>query len=236
MNNHQSEIDPKPEPAGLRDDESKPPEAVPDPFDGAAVIRHRDAALRRNFLMAAAAVGVGSSFVAGTRGEQRAAAQQSTTDLDILNYALTLEYLESEFYANGISQGALSGRDLELVTPIGDHEKAHVDAVTQTIKDLGGTPVQKPEFMFPDGTFTDRTKFLTTASAFEELGVTAYHGQVAKIADGDILAAAASIAGVESRHAAVVAHLLGGNPFPSPMEKSMTMQQVLDTAGKFIKK
>lgn len=207
---------------------------APDPFHGHQVINFRDDHLRRNFLRAAAVIGVGSSMAAVTRQDRRASAEPAASDLEILNYALTLEHLEAEFYAQGIEGGVLSGRELELVEPIGEHEKEHVTALTQTIKDLGGTPIEKPEFVFPDGTFTDKMTFLTTASAFEELGVTAYHGQVAKVKDGDLLAAAASIAGVESRHAAVVADLLGEDPFPNAFEKSMTREQVLEAADKFI--
>ena len=204
-------------------------------FDGKPVIRFRDEHARRNFIKTAAIIGAGSTLVAATRLDPSAFADDKTDDLKILNYALTLEYLEAEFYTKGVSGGALKGRDLELVTPIRDHEKAHVSAVTQTIKDLGGKPVSKPDFVFPKGTFTDKKKFLTTASAFEELGVTAYHGQVPLVKEPAILAAAASIAGVESRHAAIVADLLGGNPFPSSFEMHMTMKQVLKAAGPFIK-
>jgi len=204
-------------------------------FDGKPVIKFRDDHARRNFIKTAAIIGAGSTLVAATRSDPKAFADASTNDLEILNYALTLEYLEAEFYTKGISGGVLKGRDLELVTPIRDHEKSHVAAVTQTIKDLGGKPVSKPEFVFPGGTFDNKKKFLTTASAFEELGVTAYHGQVPRIDDGDILAVAAAIAGVESRHAAIVADLLGTNPFPSPFEKTMSMAQVLKAAKPFIK-
>ena len=204
-------------------------------FDGQPVINFRDDRARRNFIKAAAIIGAGSTLAAVTHADQIAKADVSTTDLEILNYALTLEYLEAEFYTNGLKGNALSGRDRELIEPIRDHEQEHVKAVRQTIRDLGGRAVSKPEFSFPDGTFTDKKKFLETASAFEELGVTAYHGQVPRIKDGDILAAAASIAGVESRHAAVVAHLLGGDPFPAPFEKSMSMKQVLAAADDFIK-
>lgn len=211
------------------------PAGNPALFDGQPVINFRDENLRRNFIRAAAVIGVGSTLAAATRLDRVATAKPSANDLEILNYALTLEYLEAEFYAKGIEGGVLKGRDLELVEPIGEHEREHVAVVKQTIKDLGGRAVSKPEFTFPKGTFTDKKKFLTTASAFEELGVTAYHGQVAKIKDGDLLAAAASIAGVESRHAAIVADLLGENPFPAAFEKTMTMKQVLGAASSFIK-
>lgn len=205
-------------------------------FDGKPVIQFRDESARRNFLKTAAIIGVGTSLAAASSSDPKAFADASAHDLEILNYALTLEYLEAEFYTKGLEGDVLSGRDRELVEPIREHEKEHVEAVTKTITSMGGKPASKPKFQFPDGTFTSKKKFLTTASAFEELGVTAYHGQVPRIQDPDILKAAASIAGVESRHAAIVADLLGGNPFPSPFEKHMSMSQVLKAASKFIKK
>ena len=208
--------------------------AAPVVFGGQPVINFRDENSRRRFLKTAAVIGAGSTLVAATLRDSMALADASTNDVKILNFALTLEYLESEFYTKGLEGDALDGRDLELVEPIRDHEKSHVEGLTQTIKDLGGTPAEKPSFVFPDGTFDDKDTFLKTASAFEELGVTAYHGQVPLIEDGDILAAAASIAGVESRHAAVIADLLGENPFPAAFEKSMTMDEVLAAAGDFI--
>lgn len=194
----------------------------------------REESSRRNFIKGAALVGVGGAFVAYTAGDPRAFAQESASDLEILNYALTLEYLEAEFYTQGIAGNLLTGRDLELVTPIREHEVAHVTALTQTVESLGGTPAEMPMFMFPEGTFTDRDMFLTAASMFEELGVTAYHGQVPLIQSAEILGAAASIAGVESRHAAVIADLLGGDPFPAPFEANKPMDEVLAAAGQFI--
>jgi rubrerythrin len=204
-------------------------------FDGQPVIRFRDESARRNFIKVAALVGAGSTLVAATRHDKRAFADASANDLEILNYALTLEYLEAEFYTQGLKGDILKGRDLELVSPIRDHEQEHVTVVTQTVKDLGGKPAAKPEFTFPDGTFTSKAKFLATASAFEELGVTAYHGQVPRIDDPEILKSAAAIAGVESRHAAIVADLMGGNPFPAAFENKKSMAQVLKVAGPFIK-
>ena len=114
-------------------------------FDGKPVLQFSTETNRRSFLKYAGLVGVGASFVAGGILNAPYAAANAPAvakgDLDILNYALTLEYLESDFYAMGLSKGFLSGRDLELVTPIGDHEKEHVTVVTSTIKSLGGTPV-----------------------------------------------------------------------------------------------
>jgi hypothetical protein len=135
----------------------------------------------------------------------------------------------------GLQKDLLNGRDLELVTPISDHEAAHVTAVTDTIKSLGGKPVAEPKLTFPASTFKSRAKFLGTAAVFEELGVKAYHGQVPLIESVDILAAAASIAGVESRHAAIIADLTGGNPFPQPIEGNLPMKAVLKAAMPYIK-
>ena len=209
----------------------------PDPFGGKPVLQFRTNHDRRSFLKYAGLVGVGAAFVSGgllaAPGIASAATAQGVRatgtagDIDILNYALTLEYLESDFYATGLAKGFLSGRELELVTPIGDHEKAHVTAVASTVKALGGTPVTKPKITYPAGTFDSKANFLKTASAFEEVGVTAYHGQVPLISSPDVLAAGASIAGVESRHAAVVAYLIGGDSFPNHIEKHASMTEVL---------
>ncbi len=204
-------------------------------FNGEAVMSFDNDHDRRNFLKWAGIVGVGSSLAVAGFSRGSVSAQAGGGDLDILNYALTLEYLEADFYNQGVDGGVLSGRELALVTPIRDHEDAHVAALTSTISDLGGTPVKSPKFKYPEGTFTDKAAFLETASVFEELGVTAYHGQVTLIKNVDILAAAAAIAGVESRHAAILADLTGGDPFPAPVEETATMKQVLEAATPFIK-
>ena len=204
-------------------------------FNGEAVMSFENEQDRRNFLKWAGIVGVGSSLaVAGFSGNS-AEAQAEDSDLEILNYALTLEYLEADFYNQGVDGGVLNGRELALVKPIRDHEDAHVAALTSTINDLGGTPVKSPKFKYPKGTFTDKATFLETASVFEELGVKAYHGQVTLVKNVDILGAAAAIAGVESRHAAILADLTGGNPFPAPVEETATMKEVLEAATPFIK-
>ncbi len=189
---------------------------------------------RRRFLRAAAVVGVGSTLAVNLRRDPVALAQAAPGDLEILNYALTLEYLEADFYRQGIEGGILSGRELELVEPIGEHEAAHVTALTDTVSALGGEPAALPTFTFPEGTFTDRATFLETASTFEELGVTAYHGQITVVESPEVLGAAAAIAGVESRHAAIIATLIGGQPFPAPVEATATMDEVLAAAMPFI--
>ncbi len=215
-------------------------------FQGKPVIQFDRETDRRSFLRWAGLVGVGAGFVVGggiglagpalaqTTTPAASGAASSTGDLGILNYALTLEYLEAEFYKQGIAAGKLSGRELDLVTPIESHEQAHVQAITATVTKLGGTPVAMPKITFPDGTFATRDSFLKTASTFEETGVGAYHGQVPLIQSVDVLGAAASIAGVESRHAAVIATLIGGKPVPNPFEVPKAMSDVLAAVKPFI--
>ena len=70
-------------------------------------------------------------------------------DLEIVNYALTLEYLEADFYAKVIDSGLFKGAQLDLIKVIGEHEQQHVDALTATVDQLGGTPAAKPETKFP---------------------------------------------------------------------------------------
>lgn len=221
-------------------------------FDGEPVIEFRTEKDRRQFLKYAGMIGVGGTLaLVGTAcaedeatppvgneateepSEEEASVPQG--DLDILNYALTLEFLEANFYKQGVDSGILSGRELALVEPIAEHEAAHVAALTSTIKDLGGEPVAEPNFKYPPPTFKDKAAFLKTASVFEELGVAAYHGQVTEVQTPDILGAAAAIAGVESRHAAVLAKVIGGNPFPAPVEQTKSMDEVLEAATPFIK-
>ena len=233
-------------------------------FDGEPVIEFARESDRRGFLKYAKIVGVGGALamagvacasddddapVAGASpssgGDDEETPEGEDTpeegpkvpqgDLEILNYALTLEYLEANFYAEGVKSKVTSGREAEIVKVIADHEAAHVGALTSTITDLGGEPVAEPKFKYPKGTFDDKAKFLATASVFEELGVKAYHGQVTEIQTPEILGAAAAIAGVESRHAAVLAKLTGGKPFPSPVEGTLPMEEVLKAATPFIK-
>lgn len=214
-------------------------------FEGQPVLEFAKETDRRNFLRHAGLVGVGATlaagglgaapaFAAGKRPATQTRSQQMTGDIGILNFALTLEYLEADFYARGVRCGILHGREQELVEPIGDHEKQHVAAITATIKDLGGTPVAKPKFDYPFLTFRSSLFFLRQARKFEELGVHAYHGQVTLINSTDVLAAAASIAGVESRHAAILDKLTWHDPFPRPIEKPESKQEVLRQVKPYI--
>ncbi len=170
---------------------------------------------RRSFLrLSAAAVVAGA--LANTRravGTARAA-HEGLTDVDILNYALTLEHLESRAYKDVNSIGLLSGRAREYFIDFGDQEAAHVVALTGTINKLGGTPVRAQErYNWP--AFQNEQEVLDYFYMLEELGAAAYLGQATAIADPDLLTAAVSIHNVEGQHAAVLADLVGKEPSPA---------------------
>ena len=155
------------------------------------------------------------------------------SDIDVLNYALTLEYLEATFYQQGNAANLLSGDEKTLVEQIQKDEEMHVAAITSTVQKLGGTPADKPMVDFGDA-FSSRDKFLTTSHTFENVGVGAYLGAAGFVKDKAVLQAAASIFGVEARHAALVGNLLGLPPeggvymtaFETPIEKSKVLKDV----------
>jgi hypothetical protein len=131
--------------------------------------------------------------------------------LDVLNYALTLEYLEAEFYTMGVAAaGLIPSADRVGITAIRDHENAHVAFLRAAIQGAGGTPVSKPTFDFTAGgaysnVFSNYDTFLAVSQAFEDTGVRAYKGQAANLmSNKDVLTAALNIHSVEARHAAHV--------------------------------
>lgn len=129
--------------------------------------------------------------------------------VDVLNFALTLEYLESGFYTIGLQTSGLIplGLPHKGIRQIANHEQAHVLFLIQTITSLGGTPIPKPTFdytakgAFPT-VFSDYDVFLALAQTFEDTGVRAYKGQAPNLMSSNaVLTAALQIHSVEARHA-----------------------------------
>ena len=152
-------------------------------------------------------------------------------DLDILNYALTLEHLEAAMYRQAVASGKLSGQALDYAKTFGAEEQAHADAITATIQKLGGTPV-KPRASYNFPAFDSQDNIMAFLSKIEDTGVGAYLGQVGAIQNGDVLGAAASIYAVEALHTAAIRTMLGREANPNgAFEKGLTMDQVLAAAG-----
>ncbi len=169
---------------------------------------------RSSFLRRGGAI-VAGGLLAGAIPGRAFAAGVPKGDIAILNYALTLEYLESAFYAKANSDGALSGQYARFAKIVGQHEQAHVDALKKT---LGSKAVKRPSFDFK-GTTAKQSTFAQTAIVLEDTGVEAYQGQAGNIKTPAVLMAAISIHPVEARHAAWIRSIVGhgtGNPSPAP--------------------
>ena len=189
---------------------------------------NRHAFLVRGALAAGAVYG--SSMI--TPFVQSAFAQSDTGDLDILNFALTLEFLEADFYRRALKLN-LSSEAKSIATKFGKTEQEHVDALTATIKKLGGKPVKSPKFTFP---MTDEKSFLKLAQTLEDTGVSAYNGAGPSIKNKDVLGAAGSIVQVEARHAAVIRLLRGSVPAPNAFDPSLSTDKVLAAVKPLIRK
>ena len=160
--------------------------------------------------------------------------------IDVLNYALTLEYLEAEFYRQGNAADLTTGKAKTYLRAIQKDEEAHVVALKKTITDLGATPVSAPKVDF-GASFKSKMSYYETAYTFENLGVSAYLGAAPSLfKQKALLTAAASIFGVEARHAAILGNLAGkaaeGGVYQGAFEKPASRATVLKAASPFIVK
>lgn len=181
-----------------------------------------------------------ASSGASSGSSSSAAAGSSTTgssgmsdpsDLTIVNYALTLEYLESQFYAEVARSGLFHGKTLAVLKSFGAEEQQHVTALHKVASGLG-TPAATPMGKFP---LHNAGQVASLAGTVENLGAAAYLGQAGNIHSKEILAAALAIHTIEARHAATLNTLLKLSPTPQgAFAKPMSMAQVLAAVKPFI--
>jgi rubrerythrin len=152
-------------------------------------------------------------------------------DVDILNFALTLEYLESTFYAEAMKRAGAKGELKKLISLLASDEKQHVEALAGTIKKLGGKPVKEPKFNFE---YSDTAGFLELAKTFEDTGVSAYNGAAPMIKSKEVLGAAGSIVQVEARHAAAIRLQNKEEPAPEAFDPALKEKEVLKAVEPFI--
>lgn len=203
---------------------------------------------RRKLLINAGIAGGGLAAL-GTIGPALAQSAQGTPTsseapfagpVDVLNYALTLEHIETAFYRDGLAMIGVNGitglgfqaEVFDFLSDIAEHEQFHVETLTQVITQLGGEPVAEATYDFG---YADAAGFLQVAMALEDTGVAAYQGAAQYLIEEDeLLTAALTIHGVEARHASYLALLNAGNPFPEAVNPTLTPAEVLDIATPFI--
>jgi hypothetical protein len=189
--------------------------------------------LSRSEVLLKGALAAGAIYGATMSGAfvRKALAMSGGGDVDILNFALTLEYLESSFYEEAKTRAKLSGDLKELVDLVASDENQHVAALSSTIEKLGGKPVAEPKFDFP---YSDTAGFLELAQTFEDTGVSAYDGAAPMIRSKEVLAAAGSIVQVEARHSAAIRLQNGEEPAPEAFNPPLEEAQVLKAVKPFL--
>jgi hypothetical protein len=200
-------------------------EAVAEAMAGLEEARATRGGLLRQAGAVAGGLGIAAALVPGVAGARRGGTKKE--DVKILNFALTLEYLEAAYYAEAVARGGFSGSVLNFAQVVAAHEATHV-ATLQGV--LGSRAVARPSFDFK-GTTRKWSTFLRTAKVLEDTGVAAYQGQAPRIHQNAVLGPAAAILAVEARHAAWVRDLLYAGkevkPAPEAFSTPKSMGQVL---------
>jgi Ferritin-like domain len=181
--------------------------------------------LTRARLLEAAVVGGGAVVAGGVLigglPSIAATAPSASQDVQILNFALLIEYLQASFYAEALAKGALRGERRQFARIVGGHEQAHAALIKRT---LASKARQKPAFDFSDTT-SHQAKFDQAAIALEEIGLAAYNGQATNLTKA-ALAPAARIVSVEARHASWIRAIVGRIPAPHATDEGQSAAQV----------
>jgi rubrerythrin len=205
---------------------------------------------RRSFLTGSAAALAGGALLAVPGMAKAHNTPEPPTDIDILNYALTLEHLEYAFYRDGLAKfGEREFENAKVFDGLGpylrrsahenfvrirEHEETHVETLKSVIKSLGGKPVPEATYNFRRTAFTSVAKFVSVAQLLENTGVKAYDGAIAHIEAAPLLTAGATIATVEARHASYLNLLNRDVPFPKPFDEPVAPRTICENVQAFI--
>ena len=146
-------------------------------------------------------------------------------DLDLLNYLLSVEYVQAALYRDALQIPGLSEDTERLARELRDHEIAHVDGLRATIADAGGKPDDRPRIAF-GGQLRSDAAFLKLANTLEDTAVSAYNGAIPQLESKELVAAVASIVQVEARHAALIRDAREKPPAPLAFDKDSSRQDV----------
>jgi Ferritin-like domain len=191
---------------------------------------------RRKFMALAGGSAAAAALLAacgsGGGDDDGGTSQFGDGDVGILNYALTLEYLATAFYADIVKSGFFKGAVLTTMRKFGEEEGEHVAGLTKAIERLGGDPTAEPKTAFP---LKGPQPALELASELENLGAAAYLGQVPKIEDTAALSTVLSIHSIEGKHAAAINTMLGTPITPDgAFAKPATAEAVLESVEPYI--
>ncbi len=179
---------------------------------------------RGGLLRRMAALGAGGALAGGVMAALPQVARAATqNDIDILNFALTLEYPAAAFFTEAERNGALSGETAVAARVIGAHERAHVRALRHA---LGPKAVKRGHYDFGDAT-EDQQKFHDAGIWFENVAVGYLKGQAPLIDSDAILVVALGLHSVEARHAAWMRRIGGDVPAPSAFDAPITRESAI---------
>ena len=208
-------------------------EQINTPELAAVQIEADDEDLTRSDVILKGALAAGAVYGALAVGPyvRRALAASGSGDVGILNFALTLEYLEAKFYEEAKSRVRANGELMSLIDLLAKDEQQHVEALAASVKKLGGKPVAEPKFNFA---YNGTSGFLKLAQTLEDTGVSAYNGAGPMIKSKEVLAAAGGIVQVEARHAAAIRLQNEEEPAPVAFDEPLNEKQVLKAIEPFL--
>ena len=178
---------------------------------------------RADFLRGAAFAS--TALLIGLTDPPAASASSPKRDVEILQFGLVFEYLQSTFYTRAVRDGTVARMKPEKqrwARVLGAHELAHV-AILEDV--LGKKAPKKPFFNFR-GITESESAFTRTAVAMEDLTVALLSGQAPRFDSRALTAAVFSLLTTEARHAAWARRLSGVRPVAAAFDEPKTLNEV----------